>query len=368
LPVPAPQPLRVEPGAVQAALKRLEREARPAVIDDRRADPRFDYRLERVTVETLRDGEIVGVHEVVPRNLSRSGIGFIGGQFVYPGTSCRVILHSPYGRDQHIAGKLARCRYLVGSGTLYELGARFEQRIDPSLYIPGARLVRILVVDVPATRRLVERVLEARYVHVSCVVNPRDAINTALTLDTDLLMIDLESDAFDGFRLSRRLRRRGFLQPIIGMAVSATPELRSRCEAAGCTGYLVKPLTREALEQLLDALHGAPLFSALADDPTMTPLINEFVRGLKDLAREMSAALERGDLDTVHEIARQLRADAGSYGFEPITREAEHVQSLAAIEAPAAHLRRALNDLIDLCLTAQPATVDDDLPPAGEGA
>lgn len=353
----SPQPMRVEDRIVTDYLDRLDRKVNRTPRRDSRVDERFSYRARPLTLETIDAEDETTPHAVAARNLSAGGIGVLAGRFVYPGTRCRMTLRSLYNRDDVVLGRVARCRYLVGSASLYEIGVQFRRPVDVGLFAAGANLVRLLLVDEsPRMHNLVASFLGSTNVDLICATSALDAAAAALQREFDLILLDLESQSFDAFLVTRELRRGGYLGPIVGLAVQTGPPLREKCAQAGCTGYLSKPLTRAALRGVLDSLNTEPLLSSLAGDASMEPLINEFVLGLPDLAREMSAAFENGDLETVREVARALRADAGSYGFEAITREASQVQTLATLEATPSSLRPALYELIHLCLAARPAT------------
>jgi hypothetical protein len=94
----------------------------------------------------------------------------------------------------------------------------------------------------------------------------------------------------------------------------------------------------------------------LAGDPALAPLINRFATGLRDRVGEMSRAVQAGDRDAQERIVRDLRAQAGSYGFESISEEAALVHTLITADVPSRSVHAALQRLIDLCLRARPAT------------
>jgi HPt (histidine-containing phosphotransfer) domain-containing protein len=174
------------------------------------------------------------------------------------------------------------------------------------------------------------------------------------------LLLDLEGVDGNPFELTWGLRRAGYLGSIVGVTLRAAHRLREWCEQAGLTGYLPKPVTRDALVALVERLRVEPLLSTLRHDVALAPLINEFVASLRARAKRMVVALERGDLTAVWQTVLKLRGDAGSYGFYEITEEAEHVQSLLSLEVPAQRYRAALTDLIHLCLAARPVAAAPD--------
>ena len=361
MPQNPPQRLRVDNDTVKRYLDRLDRSAGRPMGIDLRVSERFNYRIGQTTLALSQGDDQVVSQAAAPRNLSREGIGLLTGQFVYPGTPCRVALRSLYSHDDIAGGRVVRCRYLNGSPGLHEVGIRFNRPIDVELFAADAKVVRILHVDENLQmHRLFETFLEGMNAELTCTTTALDAASAALTQEFDLILLDLESQDTDAFTVTRELRRAGYLGPMVGLAVQTGRTLRARCEEEGCTGYLAKPVTRDALCSLVESLRDEPVLSTLAHDVTMAPLIDQFVRGLRGRARQLALAADSGDRELVRDVALKLRGDAGSYGFDAISEEAEHVQALASLDAPIPRLRSAAYELIHLCLAARPATSSEE--------
>ena len=363
--------MRVDDLTVSRCLDRLDRQIRDPAGLDLRAAERLPYRVGRMTVDLTADDDAVVPYAAVCRNLSGTGIALLVGQFLWPGTACRLTLPSPYGHEETVTGRIVRCRYLVGSSSVHEVGVRFDRPINVALFVPRPESVRILLVDEsPGRHELVAGFLEGLDVDLLGVTTALDAAAEALKHEFDVILLDLESPNFDAFLVTKELRGAGYLGPIVGLAVHTGPTLRARCEAAGCTGYLRKPMTRETLRGLVASIVSEPVVSALAHDVALTPLIDQFVGRLRQQARQLSAAFERGESEAVKRIVRTLQGDAGSYGFDPISEEAEHLQVLLELDAPPAQLRGAVYELIHLCRAARPATWEtgDPGPDAGSAA
>lgn len=353
--------LRVDERTLETCLDRLDRQTQPRAGLELRRAPRYAYRARPLTVE-LATGEATTVCcAAAARNLSRDGIGLLVGQFIWPGTECRLALRSLWENETTLGGRVRRCRYIPGTGVLYEIGVRFDRPVNVALFVPRRRPLRILLVDEsPQRQELVRGFLDGLQVElIGATTAPRAGWGPPQG-EFDLILLDLDSPSFDAFLVTKELRSAGYLGPIVGLACQTGRTLSARCEAAGCTGYLSKPLTREALRELLASLDGEPLHSTLAGDVQLAPLVNRFVRELRTLARQLSVAFEIGDHETLRNLAQRLQADGGAYGFDPISDEARHVQVLLDLEAPPARLRRSVYELIHVCLTAQPATWDEE--------
>ncbi len=349
--------LRVSPAAIESWLNRLDRQTRSPSGIDQRVAPRYHYRGYALTVEFPVDDDTAVVHTVAPRNLSRQGIGFLAGQFVYPRIPCRVTLHSPFQRADVISGTVKRCRYLLGSGSLHEVGVEFDHPLDVAVFTPHARTVSVLLAAPPGPiPQLVQRFLRSSNTDLTCTTAPYETLRRAAARDFDLILIDLDGACLDPFDLIRRLRDDGYIGPVVGLVAQTNDQLHRDCVASGCTGYISKPITRDGLNGLLASLVEKPLISTQAQDADLAPLIDQFVAGLRGRMIAVSRACQTHDRDKLARLARTLRAEAGSYGFDSITQIAAYLQAIATAGASHRRVRRAAHHLMHLCLRARPAT------------
>ncbi len=353
--------LRASPQNVLAWLDRLDQQAGPRNPLLLRRSQRFRYRPPSLTLELLEPDRLPTRCVAAGRDLSREGLGCLVGRFVYPGTPCRTTLVDAHGTRQTAEGRIARCSYLAGSGWLYAVGVEFERPVEVSRYVPEARLLRILLVGfTPATQELIAGFLRPRRVELKFAASEPEAVAAANAGELDLVLVDLDDPSVDGFGLTRRLRSEGYLWPAIGVTIRPGAEVHGRCVTAGLTGYLSKPILRDQLENLLESLSDQPLTSSLADDPALAPLIDRFVGGLRERVKQMTRAIQAGELPSLERMVRALRAEAGSYGFESLTEEAAQVEALIAGGSPVTQVRPALDYLLHLCLKARPATCPPD--------
>jgi two-component system, sensor histidine kinase and response regulator len=114
----------------------------------------------------------------------------------------------------------------------------------------------LLAEDNAVNRKVVTRLLEKRGHQVLVTTNGREAL-AALEKDTfDLVLMDVQMPEMDGFEATRmiRLSEQGtaFHQRIIALTAYAMSGDRARCLEAGMDGYLTKPLSALALDQVLE--------------------------------------------------------------------------------------------------------------------
>lgn len=110
-----------------------------------------------------------------------------------------------------------------------------------------------LVVDDDAgSRRLLARWLEEHGWSVIEAANGQLALSRARERALDLVLLDIRMPGYlDGLRVSAVLSENPALQTVPVIAVSASPQetFRHQALAAGCSGFLSKPISFKQLQQ-----------------------------------------------------------------------------------------------------------------------
>lgn len=104
---------------------------------------------------------------------------------------------------------------------------------------------RILYIeDDRASRQLVERVLNSRGYTVFLADDGLQGINLAREKEPELILMDINLPNMDGREITTRLRSLpNFAQtPIVALTANSSPGSRELALAAGCTGFLTKPI------------------------------------------------------------------------------------------------------------------------------
>jgi HPt (histidine-containing phosphotransfer) domain-containing protein len=92
-----------------------------------------------------------------------------------------------------------------------------------------------------------------------------------------------------------------------------------------------------------------PLRSQLARDPAIEELLSDYVRGLGDKVAAMEQSLQENDLATLTALAHRLKGSAGTYGFDPVSRAAAHLEQAAKASADLATLDTLVREIASLC-------------------
>jgi two-component system cell cycle response regulator DivK len=115
----------------------------------------------------------------------------------------------------------------------------------------------ILVVDDnPTNMRLVTFLLEKRGYLVRAAANACEALALLPKFRARLILMDLEMPGMDGVELTRRLKADPATRAVLVVALTACAMKGDEDEAraAGCDGYLTKPIDTGALPDSIAAL------------------------------------------------------------------------------------------------------------------
>lgn len=117
----------------------------------------------------------------------------------------------------------------------------------------------LYIEDDPASRRLVQRVLGSRGYNVHVAADGLEGISLARETKPNLILMDINLPSMDGREITTRLRSLPYFAhiPIVALTANHSPGSRELALAAGCTGFLTKPIDVSVFPgQVQDFLQG----------------------------------------------------------------------------------------------------------------
>ncbi|MGH6958516.1 MAG: ATP-binding protein [Caulobacteraceae bacterium] len=126
-----------------------------------------------------------------------------------------------------------------------------------------APLKVLLAEDHPTNRRVVQLILEAAGVVLTCVENGALAVEAWETGAFDLVLMDMQMPVMDGLTAIRAIREREAAQGrprsrIHALTANAMPEHAEASRAAGADGHLTKPISADQLFRAVEEAWAAP--------------------------------------------------------------------------------------------------------------
>ena len=231
------------------------------------------------------------------------------------------------------------------------------------------RLHVLLAEDSPESQELMRFYFQGTPYRVTIVADGEQAIAAFQADRFDIVLIDLQMPGMDGFTATRLIRawessHQHPPTPILALTANAFREAEEQCLAAGCTGFLTKPIRRP---QLLDALNTYHLSMPPSDpEPQKLGMALDVADRIaqeihqrrpqflehrrKDLGA-MQEAVAQQDYEAIRKMGHRIKGVAESYGFPDIGAVGQRLEESArsrdcvAIQGEIAHLAAILHQL-----------------------
>ncbi len=225
----------------------------------------------------------------------------------------------------------------------------------------GSGLRVLLVEDHVVNQRVAARMLEGMG-HVVVVAEDGKKGVAAYSLEPfDVVLMDVQMPEMDGYEATAMIRSMekssGIHVPIIALTAHAMAGDSDRCIAAGCDGYLSKPVRAEQLRDAINTHVGAnprpersPESKATTDrrsildqlrencgndEEFMQELIESFLKTTPDTLGMTESAFEQGDLGATARAAHGLKGVCLTIGAEAMANACLRVEQAAnAADAP----------------------------------
>jgi len=105
----------------------------------------------------------------------------------------------------------------------------------------------LLVEDNPVNRRLAEFLLRSQGYQVRAATNAQEAFDTIKAERPDLILMDVQLPGMDGLEATKKLKEDPTTRdiPVVAVTSYAMKGDREKALAAGCSGYITKPIDKD---------------------------------------------------------------------------------------------------------------------------
>nr|MDT0251585.1 transporter substrate-binding domain-containing protein [Endozoicomonas sp.] len=268
--------------------------------------------------------------------------------------------------------------------------------------MPRGRI--LLAEDNEINRQVARELLEGMGLDVVMVTNGVEAVERVRSEDFDLVFMDIQMPEMDGYQATRMIRRKLGKNKliIIAMTAHAMTGDRERCLQAGMNDHISKPLSPEALKQMVrhwlqagetDVLHSMDLAQDMdrssclmlpgidvdeglgrlqGNQSLYEKLLTDFYKGQKEDLVQLQGYLETGQWQEAGQLLHALKGVSGNLGAKRLHDLTSQIEN---------SLRQQLeipdSDLMDSFVFAFAQVMEglehlppvkEELEPAGEGA
>ncbi len=225
-----------------------------------------------------------------------------------------------------------------------------ERRLRPR---PKQWLV-LVADDVAVNRKLIGEYLERLDQKAVFANNGEEVLKLLQETSPDLILMDVEMPEMDGLQATFELRASKLSArncPVVAVTGHSGAAERQRCLAAGMDDVLVKPVTRDALGELLERWAGKVVFHARPrlpgpeesvapvaleqlerdvgyDRSLLGSLIESFVEDVEQSLHGIRKAFEEDDLYALRRWTQSIHGAASYFGARRLVRLAQSVELL----------------------------------------
>ncbi|WP_455199849.1 ATP-binding protein [Kaarinaea lacus] len=195
----------------------------------------------------------------------------------------------------------------------------------------------LLAEDSTDNQQLISMYVRKTGAEITVAENGKIAVNHAMSDDFDLILMDMQMPVMGGVEATQWLRQIGCRTPIVALTANAMKQDRDRCLAAGADGYLTKPVDLQQFYQVLVKFlrdnkqshntGSAYVSDEFSNDPEFQELVRQFAKGLPDMMKKLSNAVEKQDWDNVQLLSHNLKGVGGNYGFPAVSHIAQQINS-----------------------------------------
>jgi signal transduction histidine kinase/CheY-like chemotaxis protein/HPt (histidine-containing phosphotransfer) domain-containing protein len=193
--------------------------------------------------------------------------------------------------------------------------------------------IRVLVAEDNEINQVVAREVLERGGFACEVVRDGAAALDALTREAyDVVLMDCQMPIMDGFEATAEIRRRGMLSrsgqpvPVIALTASAIQGDRERCEAAGMSAYLTKPLDPKTVIQTIQGIVGTVATDGGEEAPLDLAELRARCMGNEELVARVLAAFQ----ENLPKQLAQLEGDSSGVDRAALGRVAHAIKGVAA--------------------------------------
>jgi DNA-binding NarL/FixJ family response regulator len=125
----------------------------------------------------------------------------------------------------------------------------------------------IIADDLPPVLATVASLLEESFDVIAMEADGQTALNAAIKLEPELLVLDISMPILSGIEVAQELKRLGNQAKIVFLTVHEDADILRACRAAGGLGYVVKVrMDSDLIPAMEEALAGREFTSCFSND------------------------------------------------------------------------------------------------------
>ena len=250
-------------------------------------------------------------------------------------------------------GKIDPQQLIAGESELPEKIDHIKHQYDYSCSVKGSILI---VEDNYDNQQLLSILLSDIGAELTFADNGQQAIDKTLNNTYDLIFMDMQMPVMGGLEATKLLREAHYKNPIIALTANAMKSDYDMCIAAGCNGFLTKPINKEKLFQAVYKYLEIKdeVISEVFDKRSrkMQELIIKFVNSLPEKLDKVEKLRDEKKWNDIRSEIHKIKGVGTSMGYPVVTDIAAEIEQ-EALKENEVEVDKLLLKMKDVCEQAR---------------
>lgn len=197
----------------------------------------------------------------------------------------------------------------------------------------------LLVEDNLMNQKFMSHILKRLGATFEIAIDGKDAIEKVKQQKFDLILMDIQMPVMDGLEATRIIRNQLKLGdiPIIALTAHAMKGDREKCIAAGCNGYITKPIDQQKLvSEIMNVIKSSepeyedisPYFQGFSREEIIQ-LRSEYIASMKKEVEELDKKLSPKEFEAFKFFGHNIKGNGVAYGFPEISKFGAKIEEAA---------------------------------------
>ena len=197
----------------------------------------------------------------------------------------------------------------------------------------------LLVEDNLMNQKFMSHILKRLGSTFDIAVDGKDAIEKVQKNKYDLILMDVQMPVMDGLEATRYIRNELKMKdiPIIALTAHAMKGDREKCLAAGCTGYITKPIDQQKLvTEIMNVIKStepeyeeiSPYFQGFSREEIIK-LRTDYIESMRQEVEELDKKLSPKEFEAFRFFGHNIKGNGVAYGFPEISKYGAKIEEAA---------------------------------------
>lgn len=213
-------------------------------------------------------------------------------------------------------------------------------KVDKPVDKPAIPPLNVLLVeDNLMNQKFMSHILKRLGATFDIAIDGKDAIEKVMKNKYDLILMDIQMPVMDGLEATRYIRNELNLKeiPIIALTAHAMKGDREKCLAAGCDGYITKPIDQQKLvSEIMSVIKStepefeniSPYFQGFSREEIIN-LRSEYLESMKKEVDELDKKISPKEFEVFKFFGHNIKGNGVAYGFPEISKYGARIEEAA---------------------------------------